>query len=103
LSVPVGEVAWRELPCSLWGVAYSWRDSVSMLPPGCLNFNKVDSLHFKILKFQFEIFKIVSHMLSVMCDVSSFKKLGIVVFRPMTCLRHVNPTPIDFTQGFCIK
>jgi hypothetical protein len=29
--------------------------------------------------------------------------LGIVLLRPMTCLRHVNPTPIDFTLGFCIN
>jgi hypothetical protein len=36
-----GEVAWRGLPCSRWGVAYAWRDRASMLPPGCGNFNKV--------------------------------------------------------------
>jgi hypothetical protein len=40
LCVPVGEVAWRGLPCPRWGVAYAWRDT-SMLPPGCGNFNKV--------------------------------------------------------------
>jgi hypothetical protein len=36
--------------------------------------------------------------------VTKYKNaLGIVLFRPMTCLRHVRLTPIDFTLGFCIK
>jgi hypothetical protein len=70
-SVPVGEIAWRGLPFSHWGVEYAWHHRASMLPPGC------------------GIFWVNKRLFMV----SQFIKrtLAIVLFRPMTCLRHANP------------
>jgi hypothetical protein len=78
------------LPCYHQGVAYAWHNRASLLPLGCGRggFNKVLSFgpaNFYLAKIPF------------------IRKLGIALFHPMTCLRHANPTPIDFTLGFCSK